>query len=284
MHVSPRTRSVLLALAAGSVPLLLALSLRSQPTARANPVTEDNAAVQPARLLDGIAQERFASARMVVFGTSRIATAATMRRHVNSIAAETPGEAAILAQVNAAHRDYLVAFLHCAPVPLDAPASRRAQLPGLSVVLTASPTPPPANQVSVLQTAVPGMRPAPAHPYLTPLVVHSQAAAVSSALKTVALVQPGAPAPAGLVSAGPIPPQMAAVQQGLLFQAQGVLPTLQRGQEFCKTKGGWTVLFSPVRASGDTCLSCHTSAKRGDTLGVMVYAVSNAVNKSESTH
>ncbi len=38
------------------------------------------------------------------------------------------------------------------------------------------------------------------------------------------------------------------------------------------------VFLRPVRALQSSCLDCHTGAKKGDTLGVMVYAVSSASN------
>ena len=41
--------------------------------------------------------------------------------------------------------------------------------------------------------------------------------------------------------------------------------------------GNWRLVLRPVLASRDSCLGCHAGAKRGDTLGVMVYAVDKAV-------
>lgn len=57
------------------------------------------------------------------------------------------------------------------------------------------------------------------------------------------------------------------------------LPTLQQGRPAQATVADSTVFMRPVRASADSCVSCHVGVKRGDTLGVMVYAVSNKVNK-----
>ena len=51
-------------------------------------------------------------------------------------------------------------------------------------------------------------------------------------------------------------------------------PRLLRGQSVQANRGKWVIWMSPVRALQETCLSCHTGAKRGDTLGVMAYAVS----------
>lgn len=55
-------------------------------------------------------------------------------------------------------------------------------------------------------------------------------------------------------------------------------PRLLRGQAVQADRGKWVIWMSPVRAEQETCLSCHTGAKRGDTLGVMAYAVSKTAN------
>ena len=51
------------------------------------------------------------------------------------------------------------------------------------------------------------------------------------------------------------------------------LPQLRAGKENRTEEGSWHVLMRPVQASKPECLSCHTTAKLGATLGVMVYAV-----------
>jgi hypothetical protein len=48
---------------------------------------------------------------------------------------------------------------------------------------------------------------------------------------------------------------------------------LMRGREQWATVGEWRVLMRPVGANSRACLGCHTDARHGDTLGVMVYAV-----------
>lgn len=52
------------------------------------------------------------------------------------------------------------------------------------------------------------------------------------------------------------------------------LPRLRRGERVNADSGDWLLAMRPVRAVKRECLGCHTSAKKGDTLGVMVYAVS----------
>jgi hypothetical protein len=57
---------------------------------------------------------------------------------------------------------------------------------------------------------------------------------------------------------------------------QVVLPALaqlRRGDGVDKDFGNWRVVMRPVRAWQPACLGCHAGARRGDTLGVMVYAV-----------
>ena len=55
------------------------------------------------------------------------------------------------------------------------------------------------------------------------------------------------------------------------------LPTLRRGTGLDRDLGNWRLVLRPVLASRQACLGCHAGAKRGDTLGVMVYAVDKAV-------
>lgn len=56
-------------------------------------------------------------------------------------------------------------------------------------------------------------------------------------------------------------------------QTKKALPQLMRGQEHKAEDKSWQLLMRPVLASKQECLSCHTNAKPGATLGVMVYAV-----------
>ena len=49
---------------------------------------------------------------------------------------------------------------------------------------------------------------------------------------------------------------------------------LKQGQAVDVNMKRLFLALRPIRASKDACLSCHHGAKRGDTLGIMVYAVS----------
>jgi len=61
--------------------------------------------------------------------------------------------------------------------------------------------------------------------------------------------------------------------EGLQERAVENLPQLMKGREFRASDASWDYLMRPVLASKQACLNCHTGAKMGDTLGVMVYAV-----------
>ncbi len=56
------------------------------------------------------------------------------------------------------------------------------------------------------------------------------------------------------------------------------LAQLKRGAGAETESGNWHVVMRPVRASRDSCLGCHAGARRGDTLGVMVYAIDKNTN------
>ncbi len=68
----------------------------------------------------------------------------------------------------------------------------------------------------------------------------------------------------------------------LLSVTAPALPKLRQGKKVDVETGNWLVTMRPVRANHDACLGCHEGAKRGDTLGVMVYAVDKNVNSSPS--
>ena len=61
-----------------------------------------------------------------------------------------------------------------------------------------------------------------------------------------------------------------------------LLPLLRKGEREDVNFGNWLVALRPVRAEQDSCLGCHAGAKRGDTLGVMVYAVDKNANSART--
>lgn len=117
-----------------------------------------------------------------------------------------------------------------------------------------------------------------------PLPFHQSASA--------ALVSPELPSEAPLYSTTrlfvhirPLPsalPMLTSLHSRLRSEAVAALPKLRAGKEVKITSADWTVLLRPVLAAQSSCLSCHTTAKKGDTLGVMVYAVRSTPSSTVS--
>ncbi len=51
------------------------------------------------------------------------------------------------------------------------------------------------------------------------------------------------------------------------------LAALKHGHPAEAEYENWVIVMRPVRALHQSCINCHAGARRGDTLGVMVYAV-----------
>ena len=68
-------------------------------------------------------------------------------------------------------------------------------------------------------------------------------------------------------------------RESLEKKAITALPKLMKGQEQQAETKDWHILMRPVLAAKQECLDCHTKAKMGDTLGVMVYAVRKTTRK-----
>jgi hypothetical protein len=70
-------------------------------------------------------------------------------------------------------------------------------------------------------------------------------------------------------------------QQEAKFRQAAVsaLPALKQGRPFEKPVDGWLVACRAVRAKGE-CIGCHRGAREGETLGVIVYAVREAIDPS----
>lgn len=54
------------------------------------------------------------------------------------------------------------------------------------------------------------------------------------------------------------------------------LPLLKQGKSVDTHYKKWLIALRPVRATDQKCLGCHETAKKGDTLGVIVYTVQNS--------
>lgn len=228
MFLPRRPRLLPLALIAGGVPLLLALSLHGQP-APPTP-TAAHTPRQVADALDKIVQPRFQDVTAGAFGMMRLVPVASGHQAVgfyDDFRTSTPAEAALLAAADAPRHPYVMAFLHCAHVP---------GRPG---------TPPvglPRSWLSRITSRAFALPLSPEH------------------------VQAGMERDSALIQK----------------TATDALPALRKGKPQEKAAGEWLVVMRPVRASTDTCLGCHVGAQRGDTLGVMVYAVRNKAARTAS--
>ncbi|HLJ53397.1 MAG TPA: hypothetical protein VKT77_00075 [Chthonomonadaceae bacterium] len=186
----------------------------------AKPGRSLDTAMNVAEALDSYVQPRFTILRDNEFGAIRF----TFRKHagVVQLKVDSAKEKQIIANVNAANREYAICLLHCAPKPLAkfAPESPRLEILYL-------------NQNwggENLDLPLPD--------------VHDGDDKALSQLHFEALQR----------------------------KAIAALPALMAGHEYRASNTGWDVLMRPVPAR-QTCLSCHSESKLGDTLGVMVYAV-----------
>ena len=211
MKPSRPSRLAFLALAAGAAPLFLALAL----PAKLAPPAQGDTPQQVADTLDSIVQPRFQQSAGR-FGMDRIAFAG--HDNVYGLASQTAGERRKFRRVNAAHRPYVIAFLHC------------AHKPGEDLI---------THTRDKQEAFTPSLQ--------------TLAAATSTQAGTEKL--------------------MAWSDADLSKAVLPSLPVLRQGLGVDRDYGNWQVVLRPVRALHASCLTCHAGAKRGDTLGVMVYAV-----------
>jgi hypothetical protein len=187
--------------------------------------------------LDALIQPRFQDDRAGVFGVTRVVTPAQLagvegHYGLALLQPKTLRETVLLHLTNAAHHDYVIAFLHCAHVP--------GHYANTHI---------PAN--------------ADAKPYLRLLATRPSPIAAQS--------QQTLTAPIGFLGPSPLGgADFAAISR----QSIAALPRLRRGTYQEATVNNWLVVMRPIAAGKASCLGCHTGAKQGDTLGVMVYAVS----------
>lgn len=250
MSAFPLLRRMTLGVAAGALPLLLAFSLPGQPPPNRPPLQRLPIALVPgsgtpkqvADDLDSIIQPRFQDLAAGTFGLSRMVP--VVRGHplvayegYGAFRTNTLAEAALLVRADAAHRPYVIAFLHCAPLPgASAAHFSGSQTPSFG-------TSGGFGFDSGFGTSVPMM----AYPGPSPLT-------------TIAI-------------AGSHDDYYKKTQPLLLNAVMKALPQAEKGTPMQAQAENWTLFLRPVAASQEACLTCHTSATRGDTLGVMVYAV-----------
>ena len=210
MHTSRRFHFAQL-LTAALAPALLALTL---PALSIRSDTASQTPQQVADTLDSIVQPRFQK-NAGRFGVDRVLLAGHDTAY--GLAAENAGERRKFQQVRAAHRPYVIAFLHCAHKPGQYAHSKER---------SDSMTDPFVETLAAETATEDGV---------SKLWEWSDANLDKAVLPEVT--------------------------------------TLRQGNGVDKDFGNWRIVLRPVRADKDACLSCHAGAKRGDTLGVMVYAV-----------
>lgn len=183
-------------------------------------------AMQVAETLDSYVQPRFEILRDRNFGAFRI----TYKKHagVVQLKVDSEQEKRLIANANAAKREYVICLLHCAPKP---PSEVKTTSPKLQILYF--------NRRKVVND----MDNDP----------HSASTTIASERKFDF--------------------------EGLGARAVESLPQLMKGGEVRASDDSWDYLMRPVRASKQACLNCHTGAKAGSTLGVMVYAVRKTASK-----
>lgn len=209
-------------------------------TGAVTPTPTKDKALQVADLLDSVIQPRFQDDRGTVFGIRRVIPA--VRGH-DSVAffdpqpplqAQSEAEKPLFAQIEASHRDFEIAFLHCqGPETIILSQNTQAKAAPKRIKM------PPS--VSLLTRSLSGQNDA--WQRMTP------------------------PDRKKLLQRWDHDERL--IEQAALAD----LPRLMQGQSGQTAVGPWLVVTRPVQALKNSCLSCHTQAKKGDTLGAMVYAV-----------
>lgn len=239
MTLLTRQRSLIAGLACSGSLLLLA----ALPPTRGQSIGKAETPLQVAQLLDCVIQPRFQE-DAGVFGLSRIITLIGHER-VASLQPRTDQEESLLHRANAANREYMLGFLHTTHVP----GQMRRQ--GVSPSVAPRPVP----------MAVPAEV-----AYFT-LITH--------------VVKERLPR-------GGFPGSFTPTARMRQFSRDCAQIEKVAKSEWIRRKGngeavadcdGWKVVLRPVRALKDSCVNCHQGSKRGDTLGVMVYAVGKTVQK-----
>ena len=168
---------------------------------------------------------------------------------------ETPEEKKLLAAAKAAGRPYLVSFLHC-DVPPSRLAAGKNSYPEYTLARKSSPQP------YLLQLGMDMMAPESG----SQTVRHSRAVDPGSAELVRSRWQ-----------------SMSKELEPITKRAVAEIPRLKQNRRVDFRQGDLTVALRPVIARNSGCISCHTQSKQGDTLGVMVYAVSNKIANPSSS-
>jgi hypothetical protein len=243
------SRPVLL-MASGSA-LLLTVSLfpsHSQSTTRADPP------LKVAQLLDSVIQPRFEK-DAGVFGLERLLILnghRSLHEETNGLKPQGKQEIEILKRVTESHRDYLISFLHCAHVP----GKSHPRTPGQT-----DPRPAPSKPEGEIK------------PSLTPLIWQGE-------LTPYVTLEPANQTPEALAAAAG---KLRERNTGIFKIATEALPALKQGKGAEKRLDDWFVAVRPILASKESCLGCHTGAKKGDLLGAVVYTIRAESYKDSTT-
>ena len=223
---------------------------------------------------------------MGVFGLSRMYIPGDLAGHgtIASFQAKDPKEARLFREVANAGRDYLIGFIYTAhsvgrfrsdfvngqvvrrKLSVDEKDPTRAVKPSLRVLVAkhAVPAAPEAPQST-------GGSAGGGSDFNKPPVAQS-----AQAPHSPTLISPSS----GGRFEFPDPTVMSS-QEYLELQNLAVtaLPPVTRGRHVDLKYKDWMVALRPVRAEKASCIECHTGAKLNDTLGVMMYVVSDKQNQ-----
>lgn len=223
------------------VAALCAVALRTPSLSQS--IDKPDTPLKVALVLDCITQPRFQD-DMRNFGMSRLLPIAGGHMVSGQLVLHSKQEQELFQKAKDSGRDFAIGFFHCAHVPGKPADPLRPDRP---------------NGVKTIQFTggrKPGVRPSQEEP--------------SYRLSNVSIYMPHL-SETGMPS---FRQEYQKMQDEMGKAAQKALPILMKGQGAQQESGDWVIVERPVRALKDSCLKCHEGAKKGDTLGVLTYAVS----------
>ncbi len=265
---------------------MAAIALASLGFGRAHSRARPGTQLAVAEALDNIVQPRFQDDRVGVFGLSRIYIPGDLSGHgtIASFQAKDPTEAKLFRDVANAGRDYLIGFLYTAH-PVGRFRSEFAQGKVIHRALTVTEKNPMAPVKPLLRVLV-ARHPIPTATLEAPGPSGGSASGGTD-FGSSPVTQSAAPRrPAAVVAPERVsriefpdpkvfPSEDYAELQKIAVEA---VPKMKQGRPVDLKYKDWMVALRPVRAEKASCIACHTGAKINDTLGVMVYVISNKRN------
>lgn len=222
----------------------MALLTMAWMPSRSQPETAVLTPLKIAEKLDALVQPRFQEASGL-FGLDRIPPAISGHDKVRR--AESDPNAGIQADLKAiadSRRDYVMGFLHI------------AHKPGMPATDPAGDRPTAANSPGAKKIR------APFKPYLKLMFVFDTLHHAPQAAYRPRNVE------------GLMDQKVMQIQSRLESVALKAAPQVASGKKLNLADERWQIYLRPVMATQASCIGCHKEAKIGDTLGVMVYAVS----------